>query len=110
MNLILLEAANAQGGGMGSILMILALVVVFYLFMIRPQQKKQKQIKQFRENLSKGDNVITAGGIYGKICEIREGNFVVQVADGVKLTIDKGSVYPSAAEAAQAQQQQQPQK
>lgn len=98
---ILLQDTGAQGG-LSSILMIVALIAVFYFFMIRPQQKRQKEIKKFREGLSKGDNVITAGGIYGKIREIRDTTIIVEIADGVKITLDKGSVYPSAAEANQA--------
>ncbi len=68
--------------------------------MIRPQQKKQKEIRKFREGLQKGDSIITAGGIYGKIKEIKENVFIISIADGVSIKIDKGSVYPSAADAA----------
>lgn len=108
LNTILLDAAAAPaGGGMSGIFMIVALIAVFYFFMIRPQQKRQKEIKKFREGLSKGDNVITAGGIYGKIREVRDTTFIVEIADGVKITLDKGSVYPSAAEANQAVQETQ---
>lgn len=107
LNTILLDAAPAPaGGGMSGIFMIIALIAVFYFFMIRPQQKRQKEIRKFREGLSKGDNVITAGGIYGKIREIRDTTIIVEIADGVKITLDKGSVYPSAAEANQAAQEQ----
>ena len=77
-------------------IMIVLLIAIFYFMMIRPQQKKQKQIRQFREGLKKGDNVITAGGIHGKIKEIREAYILL---DGVSIRIDKGSVYPSAADA-----------
>lgn len=91
--------AQAAGGGMQGILMIVILIAIFYFMMIRPQQKKQKQIKQFREGLQKGDNIITAGGIYGKVKEIKEDSFIVSIADGVTIKIDKGSVYPSAADA-----------
>lgn len=96
---------QAQGNGMSGIFMIIALIVIFYFFMIRPQQKRQKEIRKFREGLQKGDNVVTAGGIYGKICEVRTTNIVVEIAQGVKITVDKGSVYPSAVEANQAAQQ-----
>lgn len=107
LNTIMLDAAPAPaGGGMSGIFMIIALIAVFYFFMIRPQQKRQKEIRKFRESLSKGDNVITAGGIYGKIREIRDTTIIVEIADGVKITLDKGSVYPSAAEANQAAQEQ----
>lgn len=93
LNSILLEAA--QGNGMMQILMIVVLIAVFYFFMIRPQNKKQKEIKKFRDGIQKGDKVITAGGIYGTIKEIKETHFVLEIADNVKISIDKGSVYPS---------------
>lgn len=63
--------------------------------------EKQKEIKKFREGLAKGDNVITAGGIYGKIKEISDTYIILSIADGVTIKIDKGSVYPSAADAQQ---------
>ncbi len=81
--------------------MIVLLIAIFYFMMIRPQQKKQKEIKKFREGLAKGDNVITAGGIYGKIKEISDTYIILSIADGVTIKIDKGSVYPSAADAQQ---------
>ena len=66
LNYILLDAAApASSGGMGSIIMIVALIAIFYFFMIRPQSKKQKEMKKFREGLKSGDKVITAGGIHG---------------------------------------------
>ena len=103
LNYILLGAPQGGeaggGGGMMSIFMIVALIAIFYFFMIRPQSKKQKEIKQFREALKKGDKVITAGGIHGKIKEIKENVIVLQVDDNVKLTIDKAMVYPSAGDA-----------
>lgn len=103
-NLLLLqEASNASGAtgqsGMINIIMIVALIAIFYFFMIRPQQKKQKAINKFREGLSVGDSVITAGGIYGKIRGIKDTKIIIEVADNVKITVDKGSVYPSAADA-----------
>lgn len=97
--LITLDAAATNGNGLSGILMIVILIAIFYFMMIRPQQKKQKQIREFREGLQKGDNIITAGGIYGKIKEIKENAFIVSIADGVTIKIDKGSVYPSAADA-----------
>ena len=85
---ILLQAQPA-GGGMGSIIMIVALIAIFYFFMIRPQSKKQKEIRKFRESLKNGDKVITAGGIYGKI---KEGNRErIQVFEGVVLKRQGGS-------------------
>ena len=101
LNSILLQAAGASGAGMMNLLMIVALIAIFYFFMIRPQQKKQKQINKFREGLTKGDKVITAGGIHGVIRDVKEKSFVIEIADNVKITIDKGSIYPSAADAAE---------
>ena len=101
-NFILLQAQ--QGGGLSSILMIVALFVIFYFFMIRPQQKRQKEIRKFRESLDKGSKVVTAGGIYGTIKDVKDTTFLIEVANGVTLRIDKGSVYPTADDANQATQ------
>lgn len=101
LQLIPLQAAGQTGSGWSSIIMIVLLIAIFYFMMIRPQQKKQKEIKKFREGLAKGDNVITAGGIYGKIKEISDTYIILSIADGVTIKIDKGLVYPSAADAQQ---------
>ncbi len=101
--LITLQAqASAGNNGLSSIVMIVLLFAIFYFLMIRPQQKKQKEIRKFRESLRNGDHIITAGGIYGKIKDIKDskGTFLIQIADGVLIEVDKGSVYPSAADAA----------
>lgn len=93
LNLIMLQD---QANGLMNILMIVALIAVFYFFMIRPQQKKQKEIRKFREGIKTDDRVVTAGGIYGKVRNVKETTFVLEIAPGVNITIDKGSVYPSA--------------
>ena len=104
LNLITLDAAAAgQGSGWSSMIMIVLLIAIFYFLMIRPQQKKQKEIKKFREGLKKGDKIITAGGIYGRIKEIKETSMMISIANDVTIEIDKGSVYPSAAEAQEQQ-------
>lgn len=103
LNLILLQdAAEPGGNGMFSILMIVALIAIFYFFMIRPQSKKQKEIKQFRDAMQKGDKVITAGGIHGRIKEIKDSVIVLQIDDNVKITVDKTMVYPSANDAVES--------
>ena len=104
LNSILLEQAGGSAGLM-NILFIVLLIVIFYFFLIRPQSKKQ--IRKFREALQAGDKVITAGGIYGKIKEVKDTYIVLEISDNVKIRIDKGSVYPSAADASQAQAQAQ---
>ncbi len=98
-SMILLQAGD--NAGLMNILMIVAIIVIFYFFMIRPQQKKQKEIKKFREGLTVGSNVVTAGGIYGKIRKVRDTTFDLEIARDTVITIDKGSVYPSAIEAQQ---------
>lgn len=98
-SMILLQAGD--NAGLMNILMIVAIIVIFYFFMIRPQQKKQKEIKKFREGLTVGSNVVTAGGIYGKIRKVRDTTFDLEIARDTVITIDKGSVYPSAIEAHQ---------
>lgn len=101
-SILLQDAGGAAGSGMMNILMIVVLILIFYFFMIRPQSKKQKEIRKFREGLQAGDKVITAGGIFGKIKEVKDTYIILEIADNVKIRIDKGSVYPSAAEASQA--------
>jgi len=75
-----------------SFLPLLLIVVVFYFFMIRPQMKRQKDLRKYRESLQKGDKVITTGGIYGKVNAIKEDHILVEVDDNVKLRIDKSAI------------------
>lgn len=94
-NLVTLNAA--AGADYSGIIMIVALFAIMYFLMIRPQQKKQKEIKKFRDGLTKGDKIITAGGIYGRIREIndKDNSMLISIDDNVTVRIDKGSVYPS---------------
>lgn len=94
-------------GGMQSLIMIVALIAIFYFFMIRPQQKKQKKIREERAKLGKGDTIITAGGIYGKIREVSDTYFMVEIDQNVKIKVDKNMVYRAAEDAAEAAQQNQ---
>lgn len=94
MNSILLQAASSAGGGMSGMIMIVLMIVIFYFFMIRPQQKKQKELKRQREAMQNGDKVVTAGGIHGKVKEIKEQTIIIEVAPGVTLKVDRASVYP----------------
>ena len=94
--LTVLLMAGPQGGdkanGSSQIIFLLLIVAVFYFFMIRPQMKKQKEVKKFREGLKKGDKVVTTGGIYGKVNDIKEDAFIVEIAPNVHIKIDKASV------------------
>ncbi len=100
---ILLQAgttATPDGGGGGfgiqQILLFVALIAVFYFFMIRPQQKKQKEIAKMRAEMKVGDKVVTSGGIYGKIKEVNDTNFIVEIAENVRIKVDKASVFAAA--------------
>jgi preprotein translocase subunit YajC len=97
LNYILLfaPASGKEGSGSSSLLSFLPLVLiilVFYLFFIRPQMKKSKDQKKFREALKKGDKVITVGGIHGKIAEIDETTVVLEVGNQMKLTFEKSAI------------------
>ncbi len=106
LNYILLQAPAAgaqQGSGLSTIIMLVLLVAVFYFFMIRPQQKKQKELQKQRDAMKKGDKVVSAGGIHGIIKEVQETTILVEVAKDVVMKFDKGSIYATAEDAAQAQ-------
>lgn len=81
-----------KGGGSQMLIMFGLIFVVMYLFMIRPQMKRQKELRNFRSALKKGDKIVTTGGLYGKISEITEQYVLVEIADKVKIKIDKNAV------------------
>lgn len=91
---VLLQAAKGEGLEKYSTLILFGgMFVVMYFFMIRPQQKKAKDQKQFKEGLKKGDNVVTIGGLHGKISSIEsDDTIIVEVDKGIKLKFDKGSI------------------
>ncbi len=92
------------GGSTGSILMIVLMFVILYFFMIRPQQKKQKEIQKFRNSLTVGSKVVTAGGIYGTVKSLNEGEsfLILEIAKGITIQIERSCVF---ADASQNQQQ-----
>jgi len=97
MNLTLLQAAAAgakggAAGGSGFLLMMVAIIVVMYFFMIRPQQKKQKEITRFRQSLKRGDKVVTVGGIYGTVDDVKENYLILEIGNNIKIRVDKSSV------------------
>ena len=75
-----------------SFLPIILVFVVFYFFMIRPQQKKQKNLKKYRESLQKGDAVVTIGGIHGKVIEVKDTTVTIKVGGGTELKIEKSAI------------------
>lgn len=97
MNTILLQA-QGQGGGMGMIIMLVVLFAIMYFFMIRPQNKKQKEILKFRNELTVGQEVVTIGGVYGTIKSIDEvaNTVTLEVATGVKIIFAKEAINPIA--------------
>lgn len=99
MNTIVLAAQAQNGGGMGMLIMMVAIFVIMYLFMIRPQQKRQKEIRKFQNSLQEGTKVITGGGIYGTVKHIDLANNTVdiEIARGVVVTADKNYVFANAA-------------
>lgn len=103
MDMILLNGAT-DGNAWMNIVMLVAIFVIFYFFMIRPQTKRQKEIKKFQDSLENGKTVITAGGIYGKIRDVKDNYVVVEIADGVKIRVNKNMVYDSPEDASQQQQ------
>lgn len=91
-------AAPQSGGGAMTWVFLLLLIVVFYFFMIRPQSKKAKEERKFRESLKKGDHVLILGSIHAKILEIQDNTFVVEVEGQGKLKVEKGAVNPAPAD------------
>ena len=94
LNTLFLQAQAGQGSSWTGMLMIVAMIAIFYFFMIRPQSKKQKELKKQREAMNNSDKVVTAGGIHGRIREIKENTIHMEVAPNVSITVDKNSVYP----------------
>ena len=95
MNFItLLQAAPAaqQGGGMSMWIMLALIFVVMWFFMIRPQRKQQKELQNFRDGLKKGDKVVTIGGIYGTISEVKDGYVLMEVDNNVKIRVNKNAL------------------
>lgn len=80
------------------ILMMVAIFAIMWFFMIRPQQKKQKEIQNWRNSITVGTNVVTAGGIYGVVRSINEADNIleVEIASGVRIRVDRNSVYAQA--------------
>ena len=86
----LLIVLQQQSNGLMNFLPLILIIVVFWFFMIRPQMKRQKELKNFRDSLKKGDKIVTTGGIYGKVLEI--GDYYIIVEGQNRLKIDKSAV------------------
>ena len=101
MTQFILAAQAAQGGGSMTsfLIMMVAIFAIMYFFMIRPQQKRQKEIQNFQNSLQEGTQVVTGGGIYGTVKKIDLANGIIEVkiADGVVIKVDKSYVYKDTA-------------
>ncbi len=91
---ILLQAQQSpkKGSGLSALLPLILIILVFYLFFIRPQTKKNKELKKFRENLKKGDKIITIGGIHGKIVEVSEKTVIIETEGQTRLKMEKSAI------------------
>ncbi len=94
LNEIFLQAQPASDGmgGYGNFILIGGVIIIFYFFFIRPQQKKQKDQKKFIEEIKKGDQVVTIGGIHGKVFSVADDTIVVEVDKSTKLTMEKTAI------------------
>ena len=96
MNLLTVTLAAQGGADYSFLIMMVAIFAIMYFFMIRPQNKKQKEIANFRKNLEVGQSVITAGGIYGEVKELEDNAVIVEIAPSVKIKVDRNSIYADA--------------
>ncbi len=102
---ILLQAeGQAQPGGSpwSSLVFILLLIVVFWLFFIRPQSKKAKEEQKFREGLQKGDKVVTIGGFHGKVTEVKDSTVMISIAPNIEVEVEKTALVQTGSRVGQA--------
>ena len=92
LNILLMAPATEDQNPFMTFLPLLLIILVFYFFMIRPQVRKQKELRNYRESLKKGDRIVTTGGIYGKIADIKDNIILVDIADNTRIKIDKSAV------------------
>ena len=90
--ILMMQPQGQESNPWMSMLPLLLIIVVFYFFMIRPQMKRQKEIRKFRESLAKGDKVVTNGGIHGIIAGLEEKTALLQISDNTKIKIDRSAI------------------
>ena len=98
-NFVMLQAPMAADNGAMMWIMLIAMFAIMYFFMIRPQNKKQKEINNFRKQLQVNQSVITAGGIHGTIKEINDNDVVLEIDRNVRIRVDKNSIFADASDA-----------
>ena len=92
LSVILMASPDGQGSSVTSIVFLVLIFGVFWLFMIRPQMKKQKAQQKFKESIGKGDKIVTIGGVHGKILEVQDTTFIIEVEGQNRLKIEKSAV------------------
>ncbi|HPD53205.1 MAG TPA: preprotein translocase subunit YajC [Bacteroidia bacterium] len=97
MNLVLLQ--SQQNGALMQMLFLVGIIVVFYFFMIRPQMRKQKTEQEFRNSLQKGAKVVTIGGIHGRIVEVADRTFMVEIDNNVRVRVERSAISAEATKA-----------
>jgi preprotein translocase subunit YajC len=90
--LMALAPSSAESGGLVSLLPIIAMVAIIYFLLIRPQQKEHKRHQQMVSSLKKGDEVVTTGGLYGRITALNDEKITLKVSDNTKLVVERGKI------------------
>ncbi|MDR1679034.1 MAG: preprotein translocase subunit YajC [Prevotellaceae bacterium] len=98
LSILLQQQGGVLGGSTGNILLIVLMIVVFYFFMIRPQQKRQKEIRKFQDSITTGTEVLTSGGIYGKVKEVKDKVLIIEIAENVRIKVEKSTVFAASSE------------
>lgn len=91
-NSILLAGTNNGSGLLPQLLLIGGIMIIFYLFMILPQQRKQKEVQKFRESIKNGDDIVTIGGLHGKIISLNENTVTIQADKNIKLVFERAAI------------------
>ena len=97
------QGGGQQGNPMMSLVFLVLIIVIFYLFMIRPQMKRQKDLTKYRQSLQKGDKVVTTGGIYGKVNDIKDTTVTLEIAPNVHIKVDKSAILKDSSDLASQQ-------
>jgi len=91
-NIVLAQAAVGGGGILGQVFLFGSIILIMYFFMIRPQQKKQKETKKFIEEIKKGEDVVTIGGLHGKVYSVDGDTVQLELDRGFKVTVEKSAI------------------
>jgi preprotein translocase subunit YajC len=89
---VLAQAAAGGSGILGQVFLFGSIILIMYFFMIRPQQKKQKESKKFIEEIKKGDEVVTIGGLHGKVSSVESDKVILELDRGLKVTVEKSAI------------------